>query len=82
MARHNMPTAYAMSGRLGVWYDSPSFRVQCVRDDKREVGAGRRVVKLERRGHAFGQISVDKLCDIPLLLEQHAVRVSCDVHVE
>eukprot|EP00965_Chrysotila_dentata_P258337 6213189-Pleurochrysis_carterae.AAC.1 len=82
MARHNMPTAYAMSGRLGVRHDSPSFRVQCVRDDKREVGAGRRVVTLERRGHAFGQISVDKLRDILLLLEQHAVCISCDVHVE
>eukprot|EP00965_Chrysotila_dentata_P192570 6175257-Pleurochrysis_carterae.AAC.3 len=50
MARHNMPTAYAMPGRRGC-------------DDEREVGAGRRVVALERRGHALGQIGVDTLRD-------------------
>eukprot|EP00965_Chrysotila_dentata_P031270 1040980-Pleurochrysis_carterae.AAC.2 len=82
MARHSIPTAYAMSGRLDVWRDSPSFRVQSVRNDEREVGTRGGVVALEGCGHAFGQISVDELRNIVFLLEEYAVRVSGYVHVE
>eukprot|EP00965_Chrysotila_dentata_P122922 4063153-Pleurochrysis_carterae.AAC.2 len=63
MARHSMPTAYAMSGR---W----------------EVGTCGCVVALEGGGHAFGQVSVDKLRNIVFLLEEYTVRVSGYVHVE
>eukprot|EP00965_Chrysotila_dentata_P005110 167600-Pleurochrysis_carterae.AAC.1 len=43
MARHNIPTAYAMSGLRRVRHDPSSFRVQRVRADKREIRAGGRM---------------------------------------
>eukprot|EP00965_Chrysotila_dentata_P124384 4111742-Pleurochrysis_carterae.AAC.1 len=67
MARHNIPTAYAMSGLRGVGQDPSGFSVQRVRDDKREICAGGRMVTLE-------------CCGYPL--RQHTVRIGGDVHVE
>eukprot|EP00965_Chrysotila_dentata_P195450 6176999-Pleurochrysis_carterae.AAC.2 len=47
--------------KRSVRQDPPSFRVQCVCDDKREICAGGCMVTLEGRRYPFGQICVDEL---------------------
>eukprot|EP00965_Chrysotila_dentata_P022233 735538-Pleurochrysis_carterae.AAC.1 len=49
---------------------------------EREVVSCRRVVFVEGRWNALREVRVDKLRDVFLLLEQHAVGVGRNVYVE
>eukprot|EP00965_Chrysotila_dentata_P045868 1524489-Pleurochrysis_carterae.AAC.1 len=69
--------SYATSGR-----DAFGFRSERGVDETGKILGCGGVVPVEGRENAIGQKGVDEVGDVPFLLEQHAVGVSGDVHVE